>query len=146
MSFGTRISINVSFDLWWSVYPQFIRRDFERIHLINNYYPTLPNTFNILCSNSISKIVFRDVQQIFIPFDKRQWFIKILPYINSHWIKKLNIACRSTFQMFHTGWINLHEKQGGETRCSLLAEQCQHAPNVNNNVNSRARVHFTLKK
>lgn len=43
----------------------FVRHDFQNIYT-RRTFPTLANTFNILCS------LFRDVRQIFIPFDKRQ--------------------------------------------------------------------------
>lgn len=47
----------------------FVRHDFQNIYIyiyMHTEFPTLANTFNILCS------LFRDVHQIFIPFDKRQ--------------------------------------------------------------------------
>lgn len=113
----------------------FVRHDFQNIYI----YAELFQLWRILSTSSVLYFVtFVKFSSHLIKGNKRftgyPVKIPIYIYINSHWItfKKLNIASRSTFRTFHTGWINLHEKQRGKTRCSLLAEQCQHAPNVNN--------------
>lgn len=113
----------------------FVRHDFQNIYI----YICTPNfqLWPILSTSSVLHFVtFIKFSSRLIKGNKRfTGYPEPIPiYINSHWItfKKLNIASRSTFRTFHTGWINLHEKQRGKTRCSLLAEQCQHAANVNN--------------
>lgn len=44
--------------------------------------------------------------------------------------------------MFHTGWINLHEKQGGETPDALCLRNSVNTRPMLTTCNSRARVHF----